>query len=240
MAQVAYEELYSTAKEKFNEGQYKTAETLLQQVLISNNRLPDVFYMLGAIFYEQGKFSKATRAFQRALEIDPTFSDASVGLSLIYNDLGRYSEGKEVFEKAQSYLRQKSSQSDPLLEEQLAKKHCELGELYFNHQRFTEALEQFFKALKLSTKKPEMMLKIVDCFIQQGAQKKALKELKSLAKEYPSFLPARVRLGVLLYNAKRVPEAVEQWEEVLDREPTHQEAKKYLNLTRHSGVSLLT
>lgn len=85
-----------------------------------------------------------------------------------------------------------------------------------------------------------MMLKIVDCFIQQGAQKKALKELKSLAKEYPSFLPARVRLGVLLYNAKRVPEAVEQWEEVLDREPTHQEAKKYLNLTRHSGVSLLT
>src|SRR3954464_4297987 len=97
-AEVDKEELLSTARELFAENKYRGAEPLLQQLILLNSKVPEVFQMLGTIYYDQGKFNKAIRSFKRALELDPTYTDASVGLSIIYNDLGRYEEGKEVFE----------------------------------------------------------------------------------------------------------------------------------------------
>ncbi|MEZ4870905.1 MAG: tetratricopeptide repeat protein [Bdellovibrionales bacterium] len=96
-------ELLVTAKEYFNEGQYRQAEPLLNQIILRNSKNADVFHMLGTIFYDQGKFNKAIRSFKRALEIDPTFTDASVGLSIILNDLGKYDEGQKVFEEAKKF-----------------------------------------------------------------------------------------------------------------------------------------
>ena len=129
MPHVDRSELLEVAKERFREDDYKTAEVLLQQVLLSNKKSPDVFHMLGTIYYDQGKFNKAIKAFQRALEIDPTFTDSSVGLSIILNDLGRYDEGQKVFEEAQKILDQRSQETDPYTEEKLALKHEELGQI---------------------------------------------------------------------------------------------------------------
>ncbi len=239
MARIDHDELFATAKEKFEEGQYKVAETLLHQVLAVNNRIPDLFYMLGTIYYDQGKFSKAIKAYQRALEIDPAHTDSSIGLSVIYNDLGRYEEGKEIFEKAQTNLHTVAPHSDPYIEEQFAKKHCELGELYFQYQRYNEAIDQFYKGFKLTVHKAEVMLKIVECLIKQGTVRKAIKELRNLVREYPNFTPARIKLGVLLYESKRVAEAVEQWESALARDGSNSEARRYLEMARYSESTLL-
>src|ERR1700689_4026127 len=80
-------DLLSAAREKFRNGEMGMAERLLQQLILLNNKLPEVFHMLGTIYYDQGKFTRAIQSFKRALEIDPAFTDAGVGLSIIYNDL---------------------------------------------------------------------------------------------------------------------------------------------------------
>src|SRR5437763_15369445 len=100
MAVVDERELLEIAREKFKVGQMAVAERLLQQLILLNNKIPEVYHMLGTIYYDQGKFTRAIQTFKRALEIDPGFTDASVGLSIIYNDLGKYEEGKSVFEDA--------------------------------------------------------------------------------------------------------------------------------------------
>jgi tetratricopeptide (TPR) repeat protein len=232
-------ELLETTREQFREGNYRIAESLLQQLVLVDGKNPEVFHMMATVYYDQGKFNKAIKTFRRALEIDPTYTDASVGLSIILNDLGRYDEGKKVFVDAQQVLARKSNEGDPYVQEKLASKHDELGEIYFQYKRFDEALEQYFKALSLSTRKADLKMKVVECWLRKDDHARALRELKSLVQDYPQFLPARIKLGLLYYQARNVVEAVEQWETVLLRDPEHPLALKYLQMAQSAGSTLL-
>jgi tetratricopeptide (TPR) repeat protein len=232
-------ELLETAREHFREGGYRVAESLLQQVMLADGKNPEVFNMLATIYYDQGKFNKALRTFRRALEIDPAYTDSSVGLSIILNDLGRYEEGKKVFLDAQAALARKSKEADTYTLEKLATKHDELGELYFQHQRFDEALEQYLKALSLSSRKAELKMKIIECYIRKGDESQAFKELKVLVAEFPQFIPARLKLGLMYYNAKKITDAVQHWESALLRDPDHPVALKYLQMAQQTHSTSL-
>jgi tetratricopeptide (TPR) repeat protein len=232
-------DLLSAAREKFRNGEMPMAERLLQQLILLNNKLPEVFHMLGTIYYDQGKFTRAIQTFKRALEIDPGFTDASVGLSIIYNDLGKYQEGKAVFEDAQKHLSQTKNRPDPYLEERLASKHLELGDMYFLCQRFDEALEQYYKAVNLTTRKADVHMKVVEVYLRKSQGAKAIKELKKIIEVYPGYVPAKVKLGVVFYNSNRVIEAIQEWEGVLMRDPKHSDALNYIKLAQEVGVTSL-
>jgi tetratricopeptide (TPR) repeat protein len=222
------DDMLTAAREYFRENKYSLAEPLLNQLILKNAKSPEVFQMLGTIYYDQGKFNKAIRGFKRALELEPTYTDASVGLSIILNDIGKYEEGRKVFEEARDLLNKQSVNEDPYINEKFSIKHDELGEMYFHHTRYKEALEQYYKALSLSSRKPELTMKIVESFVRLQDIDKALKELRSLIKEYPGFLSARVRLGKMLYDGNDVQSAIEQWEAVTHRDPSHSEAQRLL------------
>lgn len=228
MAYVDQHEMFITAKEYFMANEYKSAEPLLNQLVLRNSKNPEVFHMLGTIFYEYGKFNKAIRSFKRALELDPTFTDASVGLSIILNDLGRYEEGKQVFDDAKKILDRRNSKEDPYINEKLALKHDELGEMYFRYFRYDEALEQYYKALTLSEDKPKYTFKVVECYIKRDETNKAIKLLKELIAAYPALIAARLRLGQLYFDLKQMTYAVEQWENILERQPTNPQALRYI------------
>lgn len=231
----ASSEMLVSAREYFRENKYTLAEPILNQLILKNAKSPEVFHMLGTIYYDQGKFNKAIRAFRRALELEPTFTDASVGLSIILNDIGRYEEGRKVFDEARELLDRQTAQEDPYINERFSIKHDELGEMYFQHSRFKEALEQYFKSLALSNRKPELTMKIVECFLRVGETEKALRELRGLIKEYPGFLSARVRLGRILYDMGEVAEAIEHWEAITRRDPSHSEAQRLLRQAQAVG-----
>ncbi len=237
MAHVLFDEMFEEAKREFIEGNYLVAEPILNQLILRNTRNPEVFQMLATIYYDKGQFNKAIKTFRRALEIDPTYTDASVGLSIILNDLGRYDEGRQIFEDAKALLDKRKGQADPWLEEKLASKHEELADLYFQYQRFSESLEQLFKALKLSTRKAELGMRIAECHVKLEDNEKAIRELRNLIKDYPQYLPARIKLGLVYYNSSLIAEATEQWENVLYRDPHHGEAKKYLKMAQAAGIT---
>lgn len=226
--ETGFKDMLDSARDLFRENKYALAEPILNQLILKNAKSPEVFHMLGTIYYDQGKFNKAIRAFRRALELEPTYTDASVGLSIILNDIGKYEEGRKVFDEARELLARQTSQDDPYLNEKFSIKHDELGELYFHHTRYKEALDQYYKALALSNRKPELTMKIVETYARLQEPEKALKELRGLIKDYPGFLSARVRLGRVLYDMSDVEGAVEQWEAVIQREPGHSEANRLL------------
>jgi cytochrome c-type biogenesis protein CcmH/NrfG len=233
--------MLDSARDYFRENKYSLAEPILNQLILKNAKSPEVFQMLGTIYYDQGKFNKAIRAFRRALELEPTYTDASVGLSIILNDIGKYEEGRKVFDEARELLARQSSHEDPYINEKFSIKHDELGEMYFHHSRFKEALEQYYKALALSSRKPELTLKIVECFLRLQETEKALRELRALIKEYSGFLSARVRLGKILFDGGDVEGAIEQWEAVVHRDASHTEAQRLLRqaqaLTQQRGLA---
>ncbi|MGZ3774191.1 MAG: tetratricopeptide repeat protein [Pseudobdellovibrionaceae bacterium] len=231
------DDMLSEARGYFINGNYKLAEPILNQMLLQNTRNPEVFQMLATIFYDKGQFSKAIKTFKRALEIDPTYTDASVGLSIILNDLGKYDEGKQIFLDAQAQLEKKTGKQDPFVDEKLASKHEELADLYYQYKRYNEALEQLLKAQKLSSRKAEVTMRIAEVYVQLGHTERAIKDLKTLIREYPHLIPARLKLGAIYYNSNNIAEATEQWENILIRDPQHPEALRYLKMAQAAGIT---
>jgi predicted Zn-dependent protease len=118
--------------------------------------------------------------------------------------------------------------ADPYINEKLAIKHDELGELYFRYNRIKEGLDQYYKALSLSSRKAELTMKIAECYVKLEDYGRAIKELNHIVRDFPAFSTARVRLGRLYYDSGQVPEGVAQWESVLQRDPNHSEATRLL------------
>lgn len=232
-------ELFQTAEDYFKANKYSQAEPLLNQLVMKSARRPEVFHMLGTIYYDQGKFKKAIKSFERALEVDPGFTDSSVGLSIILNDLGRYDEGQKVFEEAKLMLAQKTQTPDAQLNERFAAKHIELGDLYYRHHRAEEALEQFQIALRLTRRKTEVQLQIADCYFELGNIQMCIRGLREVLRDTPSYVPALLRLGKAYYDIHQIPEAVEQWERVLNYEPENRTAQDYLRLVQTVQVTSL-
>jgi tetratricopeptide (TPR) repeat protein len=240
MADMMWEEMLNEAKEAFINGNYKVAEPMLNQLILQNSRNAEVYQMLATIYYDKGQFNKAIRTFKRALEIDPTYTDASVGLSIILNDLGRYDEGQQIFEEAQKLLERKSGKMDSYVEEKLASKHEELADIYFQYKLYKEALDQLFHAQKLTARKAEIIMRISECYVKLGDADRAIRELKALIREYPQFIQARLKLGIIYYNLNNLAEATEQWENILMRDPHHPEALRHLKMANAAGITTLT
>jgi tetratricopeptide (TPR) repeat protein len=227
-SELDHDDLLNEAREHFQVGELGKAEPLINQLILGGFKSAEVFHMLGTLLYDQGKFSKAIRSFRRALELDPSFTDASIGLSIILNDLGRYDEGKKVFEEAQLMLAHNKAKDDPYMNEKLALKHDELGELYSQFKRVPEAIIQYESALDLSNRKPELTMKIVDCHLRLDDTDTAIDRIQSLLEEYPDYHGARNKLANVYLQLGRIPDAIEAWEHVLRIDENNAEAKRQL------------
>ncbi len=222
------------ARELFIGGKYKTCEPILNDLLLYNNKTPEIFQMLATIAYDKGKFNMAIKYFKRALEIDPSYIDASVGLSIIYNDLGRYEEGRKEFETAKKIFADKKNTQSLFTNEILAKKHEELGDLYSSYRRHEEALENFLKAKSLHYDAP-VILKVADSYIKLDRARTAVLELRALIKHNPHVLAARQKLAEIYYDAGKIIDAIETWESILFRDPGNIQAKTCLKLAMNAN-----
>ena len=225
----SYDLKLNNARELFINGKYETCEPMLNNLLLIDNKNPEIFQMLASISYDKGKFNRAIKFFKRALEVDPFYIDASVGLSIIFNDLGRYEEGKNIFDSAKDRLIKKARSSDKLTNELLSKKHEELGDIYFANKRYDEAQENFIKAKKLKFT-PNLGVKIAQSCLKSDDINGAIAELRNMIKHNPHILAARQKLGEIYYDAGRVIDAVETWESILLRDPSNAQAKHCLKL----------
>ena len=123
------------------------------------------------------------------------------------------------------------------MDEKLASKHEELADLYYQYKRYNEALEQLLKAQKLSSRKTEITMRTSEVFVKLGQSDRAIKDLRALIREYPHYIQARLKLGIIYYNSNNIAEATEQWENVLMRDPQHPEALRYLRMAQAAGIT---
>ena len=229
MARQDTDELFHAAKEYFNEGHYKIVEPMIQQLLIVEDRNPEVHYMAGTLYFEKGQLKKALASFRKSLEIDPNFTDSSIGLSIILNDLGKYGEGKQVFEEAYALMKQKdSSGTSPYINEKLASKHEELADLYFLYKRYEEALENYNKAADFSKNHIEYKIKAIDSLIQMKLLSRALKEAEATESKNPYHVDLLLKIAQIHYQLDDHSQAEEYWEKVLSQDPNNEEAKSHL------------
>jgi len=80
-------------------------------------------------------------------------------------------------------------------------------------------------------------MRISEVYVHLGQAERAIKDLRALIREYPHFIPARLKLGVIYYNSNNIAEATEQWENILMRDPQHPEALRYLKMAQAAGIT---
>lgn len=234
-------ELFHSAKECYNRGEFKKATVILSEIVETDEKNIDAFFYLANIFHNNGELSKAIKAFEKVLKLDSSHTDAAIALSVLYNDIGHYEEGQKVFDKAKKRIKTKNGNrlEDRHINKKFSLKHHELADLYLTYDRFDEALFEYNKAAALDTENLKLRVKIAKVFAKKGFASKAFEVLRTLKNEHPSYQPAKVALGVLYYGKGDVLKAQNEWEDVLSRDPLHTEASMYINLSKTATETTL-
>jgi tetratricopeptide (TPR) repeat protein len=230
------DQLLKNARESFENQEYKKAQLLLNEIIESDDKNIEAFFLMANVFHINGEIGKAIKAFLKVLTLNPEHTDAAISLSVLYNDIGQYEEARKVFEKANDRVKSKGKgtglQEDKHINKKFASKHFELADLYLSYNRYDEALFEFNKVVALDKENLEARVKIAKVYAKKGFIAKAIEELRSLKNEEPSFAPARIALGVIHYGNGNVLEAQSEWEKVLLKDPFQSEASMYLNLSK--------
>jgi tetratricopeptide (TPR) repeat protein len=231
--------LYS-AKKLYDEGNYKRALHLLEEVSNLSPSHSEAFFMMGNIYHIEGNLGKAIKAFNKVIELDPGNTDASISLSVILNDIGRYEDAKNIFDKADKKIKSESSGvKDPHVDKKFSTKHYELAEMYFAYNRLDEALFEYNKTIELNSENLDARIKVAKVYAKKGFTHKAIEVLRAVKSDHPHFSPARVALGLVHYGLGNVVEAQTEWQQALMREPNNQELHMYLSLSKDASETVL-
>lgn len=237
MNQSSTDQLLARGEELFKKGDYKKAQKVLSEVIEVDEKNVDAYFYLANIFHLKGEIGKAIKAFNKVISLDPNHTDASISLSVLYNDIGKYEQAQKIFDVANERVKSRPTSSQHGLEDKhvnkkFAVKHFELAEMYLCYNRFDEALFEFNKVVALDPDNLDARIKVAKVYSKKGFVAKAFDELRKLKNEHPSFIPARIALGILHYSSGNILEAQTEWEKVLIKYPGNEEAMMYLNLSR--------
>lgn len=223
-------ELLTLGRSYFQRKQYPRAEKYLSQVVEHNQSFADVYNMLGVIYHDGGQFARAQKAFEAALKINPAYTEAALNLAIIYNDMGRYQEAKEVYQSALKRGQTAPGELDRFVKGKIANMYADIGDVFAASAHLDEAIGEYRRAVTLCPQFVDIRLKLAGAMRDKGDRPAAIAELEGCVRDHPSFVPARIALGVCLYGAGRVAEAEKTWREVLTLSPGHRGAEMYLSL----------
>lgn len=212
--------------------EFVQAENLIDERLRENPSSADGHYLKGVLHYFQGQMSKTIDEMKEALSLDPRHTDASICLSVLYNDIGKYDDAKKIFEQANQSVTSKSTGDDVEVDRKFAVKHLEIADLYFRYRRYDEAIEEYSKSAALDPATFDIRIRRAKAYAKKGFLTRAMQDLQQLKHEQPTYIPARLQLGLLHYSQGGILEAELEWESVLTLDPSHREALAYLDMAK--------
>ncbi len=218
--------------QKIKDRDYHGADSLIALGIKHEPDNADLYYLRGLLRSYQGKLTLSIEDLKYCLKTDSKHTDAAVCLSIILNDIGHYEEAKVIFDRANQSVFLKQTGDDTQVDQKFAVKHFELGDLYFRHRRFDEAIEEYNKAIILDPASTETRVKRAKAFAKKGFLTRAIQDLQQLKIERPNSTMVGVQLGLLHYSQGNVLDAQIEWDSVLENDPVNREAIAYLELIK--------
>ena len=127
----------------------KTALRLAENNHSDSEKLLDAVehYRSGCNALNNGEWNVAIDKFQRTIDLEPIFADVHYGLSRTYFSIGNLEAAKNAAEAALS-LRYEYPPARKLLVD-IKMKYCDIGQIYFNREEYTQAIFEFQKAAEI-------------------------------------------------------------------------------------------
>lgn len=241
---------YSEEGEKaLAEHRYADAEKAYEKLRELLPNTAEVHARLGLIFYQQGKFAQAVPVLQQALKLKPTLPNLDVLLAMSQSELGHYQEALPALQKGfkqtkDTALRRSSGlqlqraytglqQDDKAVEValELTRLYPKDPEILYHASRLF-ANFAYLSAVKLSQVAPDslwLQLAAGEAHESQGHLESALGaygEVLKMNPHYPGvhFRLGRVQLARAAQDANAEAEALKEFEEELQLDPTNANA----------------
>jgi tetratricopeptide (TPR) repeat protein len=231
-------QLLVLGREHYAKRELDKAEQLLRMVLEEEDRYADVHDMLGVIAHSRGNFLVAERHFERALEINPAYTEAALNLAVTYNDRGKYEKAREVYGRIKVGQPGTSHGLDPFARGKIANMHADVGQAYHDAGLVREAIAEYEKATALCPHFADLQTKLGSLLREINDLPGARRRYEAALEAKPSYVPARLQLGVILLALGEPSAAEEQWRQVTVLDAENAQARMYLRMlerTRTSG-----
>lgn len=210
---------------------FDAAEKLLHATLMDYGSLANIHNLLGVTFHKQSRFVDAIREFSKALKANPQYTEAALNLAATYCDLSRYEEAREVYTTVASQITARKRVPDLVLG-RLANQHAQNGRLYEESGMYSDAIQEYRKALSLFSRMPDVQLALAKLYFRVGQLDRAQKEYEELIAAGVNTPEARTWLGILNYKLGNKGKARRFWEQAQAITPSDPAAKAYARLSR--------
>ena len=192
---------------------------------------------LAELYTRAGRNEEAAREFQRVLRLKPYWGPAHLGLGKVLEATGKTQEAKEQFGEAL-----KNRIISPESFNALAK-------FSFSRGWYDAAVTNFADSLRLDPSDPETQVNLGLALVKLGRRAEAhfclgldlgeegdaggaAAQFAEAVRLKPEFIEARLNLGIALANQHLDPQALDQFEEVLRRDPKNQTALARVKMLR--------
>jgi tetratricopeptide (TPR) repeat protein len=210
-------------------GRYDAAEKILKNTLREYGSIANIHNLLGLTFYKQSKFSKAIVEFNKALATNPDFIEAALNLAATLCDVSRYEDAAAIFAQLQTGITHQKKQPTLILG-RIANLHVESGKAYEECGMFSDAVQEYRRALSLYDKMSDVRLRLSKLYMKLSHYDKAIRELELLIKIDHNHCESHTLLGLLYYRLQKNDLAREHWNQVQLIDPYDVASKAYLSI----------
>ncbi len=174
-------------------GEFDRALRALAEVRIADPKDPQVDGEEGLILAQAGRWTEAEAALRRAVAISPNDANVLNALGLMaWQHEGHLDEAASYFSKALGFHTEPDDFNASL--------HSNLGAVYGQQGRFSDAIAQFQIAVRISPRDPEFLTNLATAFQAVGRNDDARQALRAALAAAPDYDPARVALEQLGKN----------------------------------------
>lgn len=228
--EVSSNQIYESAKERFDLQDYHGAILLLQDLIAGKRAYADAYNLLGLAYHMIGRSEDALAAFGEALGLNPRYVEARVHRGVVLSALGRSAEAADEFAAA------REAAGEPRLgiagpdAAKIANQHAALGDTYHEVGATDRAIEQYETALQLGPTFHDLRYRLARLLLEAGRSLEARDELEKVVVARPEFLDARAALGLACYVSGDAASASAIWTGLQREYPEDRRAQTYLSM----------
>ena len=135
-------DMYSTAAQLYQSGNYPQVETICHQILQRHPRHPEALHLLGVIYYHYQKYRTSIQYLRQALSLNMHNASLYLSLGNTLKAIGKIDEAIQCFRVAIK------------LNPQFTEAHINLGLVLQEEKQYPEALSHFQEAIRIQPHQP--------------------------------------------------------------------------------------
>jgi len=216
------EMLLALANAFIAKGEIRNAEMRVTNARSIDSKNPNVFFMLGRIYFEQNVWELARTNFEEALKLDENNVQARQQLAEVYWKLAVAADGAGEIELLNEYLNRSLEQCNILVQkDELDANSWRLkGQIHFNANQFLEAAQSYNKFLELRPNNYRERWRLAEMLAKNGVCEEALQHLKMVVNSTVAEISdsikhqAKLLLGTCYFRTQDFPNAIAIFSEV--------------------------